>query len=527
MRLAISKEKLAGIEIPKQKYQTFGRCKTWSHLDSDANWPFFGRNNKGWRNAKAEKEINPGNVHKLKQLFTLPGTFEVDNSPAIVDGIVYYVDTTGTVFAASAKTGDIKWTKNPTKIPTLVASFGVTVGKKAVYVAINNIDLNTFANTGTFGYALDIETGNVIWETLLNTLPDTLIWTQATLTEGGIVIFNTGGLLVTAADPTEIGALYGLNQETGSIIWSYMTTGQGVGQPNSGGSGVGMFSHPAIDEDLGYLYVGTGQNRIAPSTPISDAILVLNYRTGTFVWSYQFTSNDITGDVDGQPNPLFKDWDADSGPYLIKLEKKKDGKCKKYTIVLIADKKGNVYSLDAKKGKLLWQKMITNPPPQFSYNCGVNSAGCFDGKFLYLASLYSITGLPMNLDLQQAGVTNAATSVVAVDPITGDFAWRQEFPGSVVAPLTVANGVLYVSFTFGSTSQAPDVDVGGVLKCLDTKCGKLVAEFVNDISTDPNANANSGGAVTVYNGRVYQAFGAFFASSPTVFGPGGVKVWGL
>ena len=46
------------------------------------------------------------------------------------------------------------------------------------------------------------------------------------------------------------------------------------------GSGVGIWSTPAVDPGRGLLYVGTGNTSSEPTAPLADALLAIDYRTG-------------------------------------------------------------------------------------------------------------------------------------------------------------------------------------------------------------------------------------------------------
>ena len=51
-----------------------------------------------------------------------------------------------------------------------------------------------------------------------------------------------------------------------------------------GPSGAGIWSSPTIDEQLGVLYVATGDDYSDPPTSTSDAILAMDLKTGALLW---------------------------------------------------------------------------------------------------------------------------------------------------------------------------------------------------------------------------------------------------
>jgi len=76
--------------------------------DDGAQWTMGGQNLSTWRN-QFETEINPQNVAglKLKWKFTTGG--DVSATPAVANGIVYFPDFAGNVYAVDAGDGHMVW----------------------------------------------------------------------------------------------------------------------------------------------------------------------------------------------------------------------------------------------------------------------------------------------------------------------------------------------------------------------------------------------------------------------------------
>ena len=91
-----------------------------------------------------------------------------------------------------------------------------------------------------------------------------------------------------------------LDAATGKKLWQTFTILEAAkpthknpaGTQQLGPSGAGMWSRPTIDEQLGVLYVATGDNYSDPPTDTSDAILAMELKTGELLWSKQLTEND-------------------------------------------------------------------------------------------------------------------------------------------------------------------------------------------------------------------------------------------
>jgi polyvinyl alcohol dehydrogenase (cytochrome) len=155
------------------------------------------------------------------------------------------------------------------------------------------------------------------------------------------------------------GSVVALDAATGRRLWQTYTVDEDPkvsgtspsGAEVRGPSGAAVWSTPTIDERLGRLYVGTGNNYSAPQSARSDAIIAMDLKTGSVVWSKQFTANDgynVSCDMPGKYNcPSSDGPDADIGqpPMLVTLSG--GGRA-----LLVGAKSGVLRSLDPDRGGL-------------------------------------------------------------------------------------------------------------------------------------------------------------------------------
>jgi len=111
---------------------------------------------------------------------------------------------------------------------------------------------------------------------------------------------------------------------------------------------------------------------------------------------------------------------------------------------------------DALSDGPVWKTAIAVPGlcPQCSE--GSISTAAFDGSRLYVGG-----GYPANFDPPLPG------AVTALDPSTGTVLWRATLPGAVLAPISVANGVVFAAG--GKRCVAVRSDTGEVLWQADTE----------------------------------------------------------
>jgi polyvinyl alcohol dehydrogenase (cytochrome) len=321
---------------------------------------------------------------KLKWAFNLGDVTMARSQPVIVGGRVFIPTLTGAVYALDADTGCTRW---GFKAATGVRS-GVTVGEA------NGAPAIFFGDGGATVYALNAESGDLIWKIRPVDHFATTVTATARFYKG--VVYQSFASFEEAlgGDPkfaccTFRGSVVALDANTGKKIWQTFTiqdpakpTGKSsAGTQQQGPSGAAVWSSPTIDEQLGVLYVATGDNYSDPPTETSDAILAMELKTGRLLWSKQLTEKDAFNVSCSSPQPANcpgskgPDFDFGQSPILVDLG---GGK----RVLAIGQKSGMVHAVDPdQKGKLLWQTRAG----EGSALGGSQWGSASDGKNLYVA----------------------------------------------------------------------------------------------------------------------------------------------
>jgi polyvinyl alcohol dehydrogenase (cytochrome) len=430
-----------------------------SHADSPgAEWSVYGHDPSNTRTNASGTTITAANVATLTKSWEKDGLVGVSGTPAVVAGVAYFGDWNGTAWAVRADTGEELW---HTPVPGGFIVAAPAVASDAVFIA-----------NGHTLYRLALSTGAIEWQAVTNESPLAQINASPVVVDD-LVIQGTASIqdAVGAADQIFRGSIGAYDVATGKEVWRfYATTGD-----TTSGSGVGIWSTPAVDTTRGMLYVGTGNTSSEPSGPLADSLLAIDYKTGTLKWSTQFTPIDVFPNG----NPVGKDVDVGASPNLWTS----DGR----DFVGVGDKGGVYHALDRETGDIVWQTPLT---PGGFFGGVIGSASFVDGELVMSSN---------GGDLQTGTPPNVAR-VFALDPATGAIKWRAgDFAGMIFAPISSVPGVAFVG-----TDQ-------GILAALDTSSGKQLWTF-----TAPN---KTGCGPAIVGNRVVWGYGFFLFGGA---GAGGV-----
>ena len=363
---------------------------------------------------------------KLKWAFNLGDVTMARSQPVIVGGRAFIATLTGAVYALDADTGCTRW---GFKAAAGVRS-GVTVGDA------NGVPAVFFGDGGATVYALNADSGEMIWKIRPVDHYASTVTATARFYKGVVYQSFASYEEALGGDPkfeccTFRGSVVALDAATGKKIWQTFTiqdpaqvTGKSkAGTPQHGPSGAAVWSSPTIDEQLGVLYVATGDNYSDPPTSTSDAILAMDLKTGKLLWSRQLTEKDAfnigcsTPQLANCPESKGPDFDFGQSPILVDLG---GGK----RILAIGQKSGMVHAVDPdQKGKLLWQTRVG----EGSALGGSQWGSASDGKMVYVAisdivvggeaDPSSPAGFRLTLDPKKGG------GLHALDLATGKIVW--------------------------------------------------------------------------------------------------------
>lgn len=218
---------------------------------ADSEWRFFGHDLHNTRSNTVETAIGRGTVADLTLLWEHTGV-ETTSTPAVVDGVVYFADWDGRVLARSVADGAEVWTQ---KVSDTSVSPSLAVTDTRVFVGVASSELTKIKEDYTFR-----------------------------------------------------GSVVALAQDTGDERWRVYVTED----DETSGAGVSVWSSAAVDTERKLAFIGTGQTYEPPASPKADAVVAINYETGTLEWFRQFTEDDIYTAL----MPLPQGPDADIGAVL-------------------------------------------------------------------------------------------------------------------------------------------------------------------------------------------------------------------
>ena len=205
---------------------------------SNGDWPMFGQglNN----NASAgQTSITTGNVGRLapKWVFTTGG--DVSARAAVVDGVAYFPDWGGNLWAVNTDNGKLIWSHQ-------LSDYGLaagTVSRTSPAVVDGLLYIGTqFNPSGPTGWLLAINAanGNLVWKTQ----PDTsnsfpVITASPTVANGIVFVGMTSNEEFAAANPSYPccsvrSSLVALDASTGAKLWETFTVPRGTAAPPFG-----------------------------------------------------------------------------------------------------------------------------------------------------------------------------------------------------------------------------------------------------------------------------------------------------
>ena len=331
---------------------------------ASVDWPLHNLDLAGSRFSTLD-QINTANVKTLtpRWLFQHGVIDGVSNqtTPIVVDGVMYVTDPRGSVYAVDAADGHLLWTYDVT--PSLGG------GRREGYIFRNRgvcyANGVVYTAAGSFLFALDAKTGkpmpefgkdgqaSVILDVLRMRYPEakTAIsmgywFTTAPQVHNGVLYIGS----TRSESHIPGGHVLAVDANMGTVLWHFNTVPQDekdqgweiagptwIGGERNGG---GIWETPAIDPELGLLYVAVGNpfgdsRKRAGVNLFTNSILALTLNTGKLAWHYQQTHHDV--------------WDYDSGGPPILFDMQVRGQ--RVKAVAEASKNGYLYILNRETGQ--------------------------------------------------------------------------------------------------------------------------------------------------------------------------------
>jgi polyvinyl alcohol dehydrogenase (cytochrome) len=438
---------------------------------------------------------------KLKWAFGIPGVMRAFGQPAVAGGRLFFGTAARKVYSLDAVSGCVYWVFDAVAAVRSAPTLGAIGKRWAVF----------FGDQFAQAYAVDAQTGQLIWKTHIEDFPLALITGSPALYDGRLYVPVSSGEEVSGGSPGYEcckfrGSVTALDAATGKLIWKSYTipeepkpvrkNSQGV--QLWGPSGAGVWSAPTIDPEHHALYVTTGDSYSDPAARTSDAFVAFDLETGKMLWSRQMTSGDAYNvgcgarDQANCPESKGPDFDFGSSPILVNLPNGKRA-------LIAGQKSGLVHAVDPdQQGEVLWSQRIGKGGSSGGIVWG--SAADTDNVYVALSDVSYKFGAPGG-DLNKtifgaysAPDPKAGGGMFALRLSTGARAWYTAPPGcpdarKTCSPAQSAAVTLIPGVVFSGA-------IDGHLRAYSTSDGHLVwdVDTALDYSTVNGVKA-TGGAI--------------------------------
>lgn len=442
-------------------------------------WPMANHNYSNTRTA-GQSTITSENVNGLgvAWAFPIPGGAQFGaaaSAPLIADNIVYFQDLSSNVFALNLEDGSLNWQKLYDN--DVIGPNGPAIGYGRVYISSG---VDTFA-------ALDMESGEEVWSVDTQGRPTGAI--QPYVYDNKVYITTQAG--VGGEGETSYrgyaggtsGFIYALDVETGETLWEFQTVTDGFWGNEEVNSGGGVWFSPAIDTNTGTTFWGTGNPAPFPGTVdypnassrpepnlYANSVIALN-PDGELDWYKYLNPNDLF-DLDLQSSPIL------TSALVNNVEE---------DILIASGKVGVIYGLTRDDGQLLWQREVGihmndnldeipigevvrvypgtlgGVETPMAYVDGVVYAPVLNLWSEHEATSYgATTGTEAlsNVNTQEYG--QGTSEIVALNAATGDIYWSTEFGVDNYAGVTVVNDLVFTA-TYDGMIYALDRFTGDVV----------------------------------------------------------------
>ncbi len=370
----------------------------------------FGRTADHSSYSETETSLTKDNIGRLAPAWETSVSSGISAGATVSGGIVYFGAWSGKFYAVAAADGRMLWNHfvgiapvpdDPTCFPSIGVAAQAAVSGDTVYIAGGDSAV----------YAFNKDTGELLWRVQIGD-PKTgaYLWSSITLASGALYV----GVASLGDCPLTRGSLVRIDpaDPTHPLVRFLMPEGE---------TGGGVWSTPAFDAASNKIFVTTGTGEQDPALGVwGGSFLALDAAT-LEIGSHYFLlpTNSRDEDIEWGSSPL--------------IFHGSDGR----TLVSASGKDGVLYTLNAADLSLAWQTQLAIKCVCPECGCGSISTPATDGRLLYSG----------------AGVSDADSfaegSAYALSPDDGSVVWSQPTDGVILAPVTVANGMVFLSTTKG------------------------------------------------------------------------------
>ncbi len=444
---------LAAHTSPATSHATAGKAAN-AAATTTQDWPTY-LHDAARTSVSADTTLTPANVPFLQKKFTAVTGGIIAGEPAIVNGVAYIGSWDGYEYAMNANTGAVIWKTflgtiidPPCVPPKQGITSSATVLNGVVYVGGAND-----SNGEEQWYALSAATGAIMWSVPTGLGP-----------VAGAYYNWSSPLIVT--DPAD-GQLYAYIGTAsvcdaplvqGQLLKVSLATHQVVGitpMVPTGQVGGGIWTSPTYDVATNKIFVSTGTLNLYSQT-LSQALVAINATTMAVVDHWQLPFEAAVSDSDWGTTPTLTT-DA-AGDQLLSL----------------ANKNGILYTLNRNNlaAGPIWQSPVAYGGDCPTCGDGSIASGTFANGVLYYAG-------GSNSDASGGG---HGGSVTAFNPGTGAVIWKHETNSPILGSIIYDNGLIFDG-------------QGAVIEALSATTGASLWTY--------NLGAGTYGAPAVANGMLY------------------------
>jgi len=377
------------------------------------DWPMYLKDltHSSFNNTETQLDIRT--ISTLRPSWTTSTGGFLSAGVTLSNGVLYIGNWSGNFTAVDAQTGKILWTKFVGKAPDpadphCMRGIGVagqpTVLGNTVYVPGGDSAV----------YALDQANGNQLWRVpLADPNGGSYLWAS-------IVPYNNtlfAGVASLGDCPLVRGALARIDLANPQRPLIHYLSSENL-------LGAGIWSTPAIDSATNSVFAATGNGDLqdVASGNYNGALLRFDADTLGIKSYFLLPKEEVEGNTD-------LDWG--SSPTLFNVPGSGAA------LMAATGKNGVLYAVKQSDLSLVWKTQIAVGCDDPANGCGSLSTPAFDGTTLFVG----------------AGVRDpnlfASGSVYAINPANGSVVWEHDTGGTVIAPVTVANGLVFVATTKG------------------------------------------------------------------------------